>query len=229
MSTKVFSTVFSFYGSMSLLCTILVLQKEVPSLHSNDGIQASPSWPQNLGFLSWDQFCGHRLLQSKQSPTIWAQAATPLDVIFGFPRLVSDFDLEIKCSKWCAIEFNNILRQQCNETFLRPSCYGCRPLRGVHLSPRSFCAPYRKSFFTWQNVYIFIVSKLQKKSIKTMAPYTKALFHFSYLQKAEAIPGRSTNFLQHILDILALVLNLRVEQVFLKIFKIPEYFFNGWQ
>ena len=56
---------------------------------------------------------------------------------------------------------------------------------------------------------------------------SKALFHFSYLQKAEAIPGRSTNFLQHILDILALVLNIRVEQVFLKIFKIPEYFFNG--
>ena len=68
----------------------------------------------------------------------------------------------------------------------------------------------------------------KKKSIKTMAPFTsKALFHFSYLQKAEAIPGRSTNFLQHILDILALVLNIRVKQVFLKIFKIPEYFFNG--
>ena len=63
---------------------------------------------------------------------------------------------------------------------------------------------------------------------KTMVPFTsKALFHFSYLQKAEAIPGRSTNFLQHILDILALVLNIRVEQVLLKIFKIPEYFFNG--
>ena len=226
MSTKVFSTVFSFYGSTSLLL-YWFYKKRFPASILTMEYRLHPADLKILGFWAGTSFVGTGSSSPSNLPPSELRRPHLLMLYLaslGWCRILT---WKLNAQNGVLIEFDNILRQQCNETFLRPSCYGCRPLRGAHWSPRSFCAPYRKSFFTWQNVYIFIVSKLQKKINQKFT--SKALFHFCHLQKAEAIPGRSTNFLQHILDILALVLNIRVEQVFLKIFKIPEYFFNGWQ